>query len=116
MFVESPLNLPLVVFLLGEFVRVWISPRTLTASIAFTFNRLYANEAPDERAAFNVTDYRQHRMFCLRRPFVMFLNPTSLTEQRHDAAEVQRRFTEHTCSRELSLKKFRWHKKEGERD
>lgn len=38
----------------------------------------------------------------------IFANPDKLTEQEHDAAEVQRRFTEHVCNRELPLKKFKW--------
>jgi hypothetical protein len=35
-------------------------------------------------------------------------NPQKLTEREHDAAQVQRRFDEHICNRELPLKKFNW--------
>lgn len=43
-----------------------------------------------------------------------FPNPKKLIQQQHDQAEVHRRFTEHTCNRELPLKQFRWPKKGGE--
>jgi len=35
-------------------------------------------------------------------------NPEKLTEQEHDARQVQRRFDEHICRLELPLKKFNW--------
>jgi hypothetical protein len=43
-----------------------------------------------------------------------FPNPKTLAEQQHDAAEVQRRFAEHTCNHDLPLRKFKWPKKGGE--
>jgi len=35
-------------------------------------------------------------------------NPLKLTEKAHDISQVQRRFNEHICNRELPLKKFNW--------
>jgi len=35
-------------------------------------------------------------------------NPNKLTEKEHDTGQVQRRFAEHFCNRELPPKKFTW--------
>jgi hypothetical protein len=35
-------------------------------------------------------------------------NPLKLTEQEHDASQVERRFAEHICNRDLPLKRFDW--------
>jgi hypothetical protein len=37
-----------------------------------------------------------------------FPNPKRLTEQEHDAVEVNRAFSGHVCNREPPLKKFNW--------
>jgi hypothetical protein len=36
------------------------------------------------------------------------IDPLKFSDQGHQASQVQRRFNEHICDRELPLKKFNW--------